>query len=178
MTSVSGPLPKDEFERIFSKVPRLTVEVLIVTDDGRVLLALRDTEPCLGTWNLPGGTVRFGERLVEAVRRVALDELGVAVRAGPLVGYIEYPSHYENGLDSPVGLVFRAEPEDPEQQQPRGRWFSDLPANMHEEQREFLRDHVGIAVTAARPTAPKDAFAAEPRPSNICRRGQARHASG
>ena len=104
------PLPKDEFDRIFSKVPRLTVEVLITSDDRGVLLALRDVDPCRGTWNLPGGTVRFGEPLVDAVRRVAADELGISVRAGPLVGYIEYPSHYENGLDSPVGLVFRARP--------------------------------------------------------------------
>jgi hypothetical protein len=56
------PLPKDEFDRIFAKVPRLTVEVLIVAEEAGVLLALRDVEPCLGTWNLPGGTVRYGER--------------------------------------------------------------------------------------------------------------------
>ena len=103
---MSEPLPKDEFDRIFSKVPRLTVEVLITSETQGVLLALRDVDPCRGTWNLPGGTVRFGERLVEAVRRVAADELGVSVRVGPLVGYIEYPSHYENGLDSPVGWCF------------------------------------------------------------------------
>jgi hypothetical protein len=54
------------------------------------------------------------------------------VRVGPLAGYIEYPSHYENGLDSPVGLVFRAEPLD--QALPRGQWFTVLPENMHEEQ--------------------------------------------
>ena len=141
------PLPKDEFDQIFAKVPRLTVEVLILAAEAGVLLALRDVEPCLGTWNLPGGTVRFGEPLVEAVRRVACDELGIAVRVGSLVGYIEYPSHYENGLDSPVGLVFRAEPDD--RSQPRGRWFSTLPENMHDELRRFLLEHAGCALTAS-----------------------------
>lgn len=145
MKPTTAPLPKDEFDRIFARVPRLTVEVLIVAQAAGVLLALRDVEPCLGTWNLPGGTVRFGEPLVQAVRRVARDELGIPVRVGPLVGYIEYPSHYENGLDSPVGLVFRAEPDDGAQ--PRGRWFSALPENMHEEQRRFLLDHAGVALT-------------------------------
>ena len=53
--------------------------------------------------------MRFGEPLVEAVKRVAQDELGVAVSAGEMLGYIEYPSHYNNGLDSPVGLTFRAD---------------------------------------------------------------------
>ena len=144
------PLPQDEFDRIFARVPRLTVEVLIVAEGAGVLLALRDVQPCLGTWNLPGGTVRFGEPLVEAVRRVARNELGISVRVGPLVGYIEYPSHYENGLDSPVGLVFRAEPEDCSA--PRGRWFSALPENMHDEQRRFLLEHAGVTLTAGPPS--------------------------
>ena len=71
-------LRQDEFDRIFSTVPRLTVEVLITSEERGVLLALRDVDPCRGMWNLPGGTVRFGERLVDAVRRVAADELGIA----------------------------------------------------------------------------------------------------
>ena len=128
--TMNEPLPKDEFDRIFSRVPRLTVEVLITSEERGVLLALRDVDPCRGMWNLPGGTVRFGERLVEAVRRVAADELGIRVGVGPLLGYIEYPSHYDNGLDSPVGLVFSAEPLD--QAQPQGQWFTALPENMHE----------------------------------------------
>ena len=139
---MSEPLPKDEFDRIFSRVPRLTVEVLITSEEQGVLLALRDVDPCRGMWNLPGGTVRFGERLVEAVRRVAADELGVSVRVGPLVGYIEYPSHYENGLDSPVGLVFRAEPLD--ETEPNGQWFTVLPENMHLEQEAFLLGHAPV----------------------------------
>ena len=119
---MSEPLPKDEFDRIFSRVPRLTVEVLITSQERGVLLALR----------------------VDAVRRVAADELGVSVRVGSLVGYIEYPSHYEHGLDSPVGLVFRAEPLDPAL--PRGRWFTALPENMHEEQKVFLLGHAPVSL--------------------------------
>jgi 8-oxo-dGTP diphosphatase len=140
---MSEPLPKDEFDRIFSKVPRLTVEVLITSEERGVLLALRDVDPCRGMWNLPGGTVRFGERVVDAVRRVAADELGVSVRVGPLVGYIEYPSHYENGLDSPVGLVFDVELVD--RSRPRGQWFAVLPENMHDEQKEFLLGHAPVS---------------------------------
>ena len=139
---MSEPLPQDEFDRIFSKVPRLTVEVLITSEARGVLLALRDVDPCRGTWNLPGGTVRFGERLVDAVTRVARDELGISVRVGPLLGYIEYPSHYENGLDSPVGMVFHAEPLD--RAEPRGQWFSVLPENMHDEQKQFLVVHAPV----------------------------------
>ena len=137
-----GPLPQAEFEAIFSRVPRLTVEVVIAAAGRGVLLALRESGPCQGLWHLPGGTVRFGEPVRAAVARVADQELGLAVTARELLGYIEYPSHYEHGLDSPVGLAFAAEPVSgpPQAERLRGqcRWFSTLPGEIHDEQREFL----------------------------------------
>src|SRR5205807_4129217 len=105
----AGWLPKPEFDAIYRRVPRLCVEVVVATPERGVLLTLRDIPPNVGAWHIPGGTVLFGEPLVHAVRRVARDELGAEVAVGELLGYIEYPSHYENGLDSPVGLAFRAE---------------------------------------------------------------------
>lgn len=135
---MTGPLPKEEFDRIFRRVPRLTVELVITSPERGVLLQLRDSGPCKGLWSIPGGTVRFGEAAVEAVHRVARDELGVTVSVGPLLGYIEYPSHYTNGLDSPVGLAFATKVLDPGAEPPRCRWFTEFPAEMHEEQRAFL----------------------------------------
>src|SRR5438309_424541 len=90
----AGWLPKPEYDWIFSRVPRLCVEVVLIDSDRGVLLALRDIPPNVGAWHIPGGTVLFGESLVDAVRRVALDELGLPVTAQELLGYIEYPSHY------------------------------------------------------------------------------------
>lgn len=138
MSPPRGPLPEDEYRQIYSRVPRLTVEIVIAHEHA-VLLTLRRSGPCRGLWHLPGGTVRFGERLTEAVERVARDELGVAATAGGLLGYIEYPSHYEHGLDCPVGVAFRTvlTGEQPAIS-PTCRWFEHLPVDMHEEQREFL----------------------------------------
>ncbi len=137
-----GPLPQAEFEAIFSRVPRLTVEVVISAPERGVLLSLRETGPCRGLWHLPGGTVRFGEPVRAAVARVAAGELGLTVAVAALLGYIEYPSHYENGLDSPVGLAFAAEPAGgppaAESLSGRCRWFSSLPDEIHDEQRDFL----------------------------------------
>jgi ADP-ribose pyrophosphatase YjhB (NUDIX family) len=139
---ISGPLPEEEFHRIYSRVPRLTVEVVIGTEDRGVLLVLRSFGPCQGLWHLPGGTVRFGEPLVQAVRRVAASELGLDVRVGRMLGYIEYPSHYRHGLDSPVGIAFEALPlgGSPDARCLRSgcAWFSVLPGNIHDEQRAFL----------------------------------------
>ncbi len=135
------PLPKPQFDWIFSRVPRLTVEVVISSPERGVLLSLRDIEPCRDMWHLPGGTVRFGEPVADAVKRVAEQELGVTVSVGRLLGYIEYPSHYNNGLDSPVGLAFTAELARAEAVPHGCRWFTTLPDNMHDEQRRFLIEH-------------------------------------
>jgi ADP-ribose pyrophosphatase YjhB (NUDIX family) len=143
-----GWLPKPEFDWIFSRVPRLCVEVVLVHPDRGVLLALRDIPPNVGAWHIPGGTVLFGERLVDAVSRVALDELGLEVTAQELLGYIEYPSHHQNGLDSPVGLAFRAEVTDgsrsAEDLPPGCEWFARLPAGLYEEQKDFLSRRLGL----------------------------------
>jgi len=141
------PLSEEEFWEIYRKVPRLTVEVLVTGERG-ALLTRRAIDPCRGLWHIPGGTVRFGERLTDAVARIARRELGIDVSESRMLGCIEYPSHYENGLDSPVGLVFlvtrhsgairvNAEAGD-------HGWFRRLPAEMHEEQVRFLKD-LGMA---------------------------------
>jgi ADP-ribose pyrophosphatase YjhB (NUDIX family) len=138
-----GWLPKAEFDSIYRRVPRLTVEVVIAGERG-VLLSLREIEPCIGLWHIPGGTVLFGEPVLAAVRRVAAHELGIEVTVGDMLGYIEYPSHYESGLDSPVGLAFTAEPtvalSDRPELSSQCRWFPHAPDQIHDEQREFLTE--------------------------------------
>lgn len=144
----SGWLPKAEFDAIFSRVPRLCVEVVIVAPERGVLLMLRDIPPNVGAWHIPGGTVLFGEPLTNAVKRVARGELGLEVNVGELLGYIEYPSHYNHGLDSPVGLAFRTEPQPrlADDELPDGcAWFARLPDGLYAEQRQFLVSRLGFA---------------------------------
>jgi ADP-ribose pyrophosphatase YjhB (NUDIX family) len=134
-----GWLPKAEFDSIYSRVPRLCVEVVVAAPERGVVLTRRDIPPNVGAWHIPGGTVLFGESLTQAVTRVADDELCLAVEVGELLGVIEYPSHYLNGLDSPVGLAFRCTPSGSDVTLPDGgEWFARLPAGLYEEQREFL----------------------------------------
>jgi ADP-ribose pyrophosphatase YjhB (NUDIX family) len=135
------PLSENEFWEIYHKVPRLTVEIIIRSDQG-VFLTLRNIEPCKNMWHLPGGTVRFGEHLTEAAARIAKRELGVDVLDTKLLGYIEYPSHYENGLDSPVGIAFEVTRYQGKLklngEAKKSGWFKELPDKMHQEQKDFL----------------------------------------
>lgn len=140
------PLPQADYDAIFARVPRLTVEVVITGANSEgVLLSRRQRGPCRGLWHIPGGTVRFGEPLTESAKRVVRQELGLEVAVGPLIGYIEYPSHLALG-DWPVGMAFRATLSPSSVSYGDGHrhlmaWFSQLPEEMHEEQKVFLRHH-------------------------------------
>ena len=99
-------LPYAEFKKIYSRVPRLSVELVILTPKG-ILLTLRSIEPYLGEWHLPGGTVLFRETIRDTVARVAREELGIKVSVKKLLGYIEYESHKKRGyFGHSVGLAF------------------------------------------------------------------------
>jgi len=100
------PLTLEEFNYIYSKVPRLNVEIVVKTDKG-VVLTKRNIVPWKGFWHLPGGTVLLGETLEIAVKRIALREIGVQVGVDKMVGSITYPSIKDQNHDSwPVGIVF------------------------------------------------------------------------
>lgn len=89
------PLTKQDFDWIYSKVPRLCVEVVVQTAKG-IVLTMRSIDPFKGYWHLPGGTVLFGESLEDAVAGVAKEELGVDVQIIKMLGVLQY-----NGLISP-----------------------------------------------------------------------------
>jgi colanic acid biosynthesis protein WcaH len=55
-----------------------------------VLLVERTNRPAKGEWFVPGGRVHKGERLVEAVHRVAREELGVEVGIEERLGAYEH----------------------------------------------------------------------------------------
>lgn len=136
------PLKEEEYRQIYSKVPRLTVEIIVQDEHAALYLTRRAAGPCKGLWHLPGGTVQFGEALLHAVQRIALRELSIDVQHVRSCGYIEYPSHYLNGLDSPVGLVFEVTEYSgcptPNEEASGGAWFTSVPDEMHPDQDQFL----------------------------------------
>ncbi|HET7736812.1 MAG TPA: NUDIX domain-containing protein [Nocardioidaceae bacterium] len=71
---------------------------IVTGPDGRLLLIQRGKEPAKGCWSVPGGRVEWDETLVEAAAREVLEETGVAVVVGDLVGTVE--------RDAPDGTVY------------------------------------------------------------------------
>ncbi|MDQ7784464.1 MAG: NUDIX domain-containing protein [Desulfomonilaceae bacterium] len=77
-----------DIRREYPPVPLVGVGALIVNND-RVVLVRRRRKPAQGEWSIPGGLVKLGETLKEAVIREALEETGLNVEPRVLVELLE-----------------------------------------------------------------------------------------
>lgn len=75
-------------KRKYPSCPIPAVGAVVLQGD-RVLLVKRAKEPGKGTWSIPGGVVRLGERLGQALKRELLEETGLLVRPLGLVDVAE-----------------------------------------------------------------------------------------
>ena len=69
-------LSDEEYDFIYSRSPRICVDLLIKNSKNEVLLTKRDIEPYKDHWHFPGGRVKFRETLWDAIRRILKIELG------------------------------------------------------------------------------------------------------
>jgi 8-oxo-dGTP diphosphatase len=75
----------------------------VVIVDGRALLIRRGSEPLLGQWSIPGGTLELGESLEHGVVRELKEETGLTVR---IVEMIEvFDRIYEDEADAAGGEI-------------------------------------------------------------------------
>ncbi len=68
------------------------VGAIIVDDQGRLFLARRGPQAKneRGLWEFPGGSVEFGERLVDALKREMHEEYGVEIAVGELLDVVDH----------------------------------------------------------------------------------------
>jgi 8-oxo-dGTP diphosphatase len=57
----------------------------ILIENGRTLLIKRGSEPLLGQWSIPGGTLELGESLQDGVAREMREETGLEVRVQEMI---------------------------------------------------------------------------------------------
>ncbi|HEX3034827.1 MAG TPA: NUDIX hydrolase [Thermodesulfobacteriota bacterium] len=75
----------------------LTVDPIIITDDGKVVLVKRSFDPYKDHWALPGGIVDYGETVEDAVIREAKEETGFDIKIEKLVGVYSDPKRDPRG---------------------------------------------------------------------------------
>ena len=96
---------------------RSGTNAIIFNDVGEVLLERRSDN---GFWGLPGGAMEIGESLEQAVKREVLEETGLDVTVGRLVGVYSDPKYYSimsypgGGLVQFVTIVFECRQRDGE----------------------------------------------------------------
>jgi colanic acid biosynthesis protein WcaH len=73
-------LPYDFFLFISRMTPLINVDLLIKDKRGRTLLAWRDDKFGNKGWHIPGGIVRYKEKLEHRIQEVAKNEIGVKVK--------------------------------------------------------------------------------------------------
>jgi ADP-ribose pyrophosphatase YjhB (NUDIX family) len=89
-----GPVPGEERERLVCADcghiayvnPRLVATTVPVTDGGEVVLLRRGFEPGRGKWAQPGGFLEVDETPTEGAIRETLEETGLVVRPGEILG--------------------------------------------------------------------------------------------
>jgi ADP-ribose pyrophosphatase YjhB (NUDIX family) len=107
---VDGPVPGEDRDRLHCTTcgfiayvnPRLVVTTIPVTDGGEIVLLRRGIEPAVGTWAQPGGFLEVDETVVEGAIRETLEETGLIVEPGEIVGL------YSRLEAAVVVLVFEA----------------------------------------------------------------------
>jgi len=121
-------------EKLYLKIrevmPIPTVDA-IATHKGKFLLMLRNKAPVKGFWWVPGGRIRRGESLEEAVLRELREETGLEGRIIRRVGVINqiFPEIHT------ISVFFHIEVEDEKvqlnEEHSAYKWFSKLPKDAH-----------------------------------------------
>ena len=133
-------IPYKKFIEIYHQVPRLTVDVIVETEEG-IILTKRSIPPFKGMWHIPGGSVLFRESIKHTIDRVADEELGIKVGVVGLAGVIEYPN---DGTRHSVSIVYlthiKSGTPKGSQQGKEIEFFKKIPDNCIPNQKIFLKN--------------------------------------
>lgn len=77
---MSSPyLSNDVFKLVVDNAPLISIDLVVRNASGQILLGERVNRPAQGYWFVPGGRIRKNETIADALMRLTLDELGVAL---------------------------------------------------------------------------------------------------
>jgi colanic acid biosynthesis protein WcaH len=81
-------LDAQTFSDVIKNTPLVSIDLVVVNENGQALLGQRLNRPAKGYWFVPGGRIQKSERLEDAFKRLTLDELGTefSITQAELVG--------------------------------------------------------------------------------------------
>lgn len=128
---MSNFLSKQQFKVVVDNTPLVSIDI-IARSDNKVLLGKRVNKPALGYYFTTGGRIKKNEKLKDAMKRIAKDELGVEIDTEPkFIGVFEHfygdsifediSTHYVNlGYEIEIGETSNL----PKEQHSDYKWFN------------------------------------------------------
>lgn len=139
------------FKRVIENTPLVSVD-LIVRDEASVLLGKRVNRPAKGFWFTLGGRVLKGEKIDEAIQRIARVELGMELTSVPkFIGVFEHlyddaifedvSTHYLNlGYEVELSTLETL----PKDQHDEYRWFEIEELLESDEVHSYVKDYFAL----------------------------------
>lgn len=67
------------FISIIDSTPLVSIDLIFKNENKDVLLGKRVNRPAQGSWFVPGGRIKKNEKIMDAMKRIALNELDVEI---------------------------------------------------------------------------------------------------
>lgn len=123
---------------------------LIVNDKKETLLLKRGAESRnqAGFWSKPGGTVEFGEKIEDAIKREIKEELGVEIELIEFLGFTNHIMKEENQHWLSISYLARITKGEPKNLEPEKhdeiRWFKfdNLPEKLAQTTSEIIEEYL------------------------------------
>jgi len=124
------------------------VDGVVVDEERKVLLSKRDDEPFKGYWHIPGGVVRYKERVEEAVERVMEEEVGIRVKIRGLIGvYSDFKRDPRGHYVTVAFLLEKVGGKERGGRQSEGvKYFKKLPKKMGFDARQIAEDGLKLNI--------------------------------
>ena len=104
----TAKIPSSLYELIVDVLPISSVEAVILKDD-KLLFLRRKNNPVKGQWWFPGGRIRKGETLAEALYREVKEETGLEVIKSELVNV--YSRIFDERHDITIAYICKCKPD-------------------------------------------------------------------
>lgn len=85
------------FKIMQKSFPFSCIDIIVLNAKNEFLLIKRNIPPYKGKWCLPGGIIKYREKMENALNRIVKDELGITVKIIKNVGFFEkiYPNRHD-----------------------------------------------------------------------------------
>ena len=96
MQKTKPSLTPDEFRFVVERVKLISIDLVLVAPDGRILVGKRTYEPARGSFFLPGGCIWKRESRRQAFDRLLATEVGLAADFDNAVFLGVFDHHYDS----------------------------------------------------------------------------------